>query len=59
MTEGEEAEFWSSHSLGQELLDQMEPVPEGCCRRQETCGVNQRTVSVKGSYSAPRSRLGR
>ena len=29
MTEGEEAEFWSSHSLGQELLDQMEPVPEG------------------------------
>ena len=29
MAEDEEAEFWASHSLGEELLDQMEPVPEG------------------------------
>ena len=28
-TEAEEAEFWATHSLGEKLLDQMEPIPEG------------------------------
>ncbi len=27
-TEAEEAEFWATHCLGDELLEQMEPVPE-------------------------------
>jgi hypothetical protein len=27
-SEAEEAEFWSTHSLGEALLDQMEPIPE-------------------------------
>ncbi len=27
-SEAEEAEFWATHSLGERLLDQMEPVPE-------------------------------
>jgi hypothetical protein len=28
-SEEEEAEFWATHSLGEELLDQMEPIPDG------------------------------
>jgi uncharacterized protein (DUF4415 family) len=28
-SEAEEAEFWATHSLGEKLLDQMEPIPEG------------------------------
>jgi hypothetical protein len=28
-SEVEEAEFWVSHTLGETLLDQMEPSPEG------------------------------
>lgn len=27
-SEAEEAEFWSTHSLGEALLDRMEPLPE-------------------------------
>jgi Protein of unknown function (DUF2281) len=28
-SEAEEADFWSTHCLGDELLEQMEPLPEG------------------------------
>jgi hypothetical protein len=28
-SEAEEAEYWASHELGDQLLDQMGPVPEG------------------------------
>jgi uncharacterized protein (DUF4415 family) len=28
-SEAEEAEFWATHSLGEKLLDRMEPIPEG------------------------------
>jgi hypothetical protein len=28
-TEAEEADFWATHSLGEELLEQMKPIPEG------------------------------
>jgi hypothetical protein len=27
-SEAEEAEFWATHSLGEELLERMEPIPE-------------------------------
>ena len=26
--EAEEADFWATHSLGEELLERMEPIPE-------------------------------
>lgn len=28
-TEDEEAEFWATHDLGEEILEQMGPIPEG------------------------------
>ena len=28
-SEAEEVEFWATHSLGEKVLDQMEPIPEG------------------------------
>jgi hypothetical protein len=28
-SEDEEAQFWAAHTLDEELLDQMEPVPDG------------------------------
>lgn len=29
MTEAEEAEFWSTHAMSKEFIDNAEPVPEG------------------------------
>ncbi len=29
MTEAEEAEFWSTHSLSERFFDEAEPIPEG------------------------------
>lgn len=28
-SEAEEAEFWSTHEIGADVLDQMKPVPKG------------------------------
>ena len=30
MSEAEEAEFWSTHSFSDALLEEMQPVPHGC-----------------------------
>ena len=41
-SETEEAEFWSTHCLGDEILAEMTPIPEDVLPPVEECRINHK-----------------